>query len=135
MQNLGAVRSWLGTPRGQRIVSSSAVVLWAGIIFYMSSLPNIHLPIKTRLAAKLAHVTEYAVLTGLLVWALRAQRLVLRRAICIAASIAIFYAASDEFHQSFVPNRHPSAVDVMIDGVGIGIVAAIVLGRRHKKLS
>ncbi len=33
--------------------------------------------------------------------------------------MALLYAASDEFHQSFTPGRHPSPVDVLFfDGGG-----------------
>ena len=37
----------------------------------------------------------------------------------LAAMLAVAYAASDEFHQSFVPNRHPSPLDILIDSIGI----------------
>ena len=37
----------------------------------------------------------------------------------LALLFAILFAASDEFHQSFVPGRHPSWVDVLgFDGGG-----------------
>ncbi len=43
----------------------------------------------------------------------------------LALLLALIYAASDEFHQSFVPGRHPSWVDVLgFDGGG----ALIALG-------
>ena len=43
----------------------------------------------------------------------------------LALLFAVLYAVSDEFHQSFVPGRHPSWVDALvIDGSG----AAIALG-------
>ena len=35
--------------------------------------------------------------------------------------LAILYAATDEFHQSFVPGRHPTPVDVGIDTIGAGL--------------
>jgi VanZ family protein len=39
--------------------------------------------------------------------------------------LAVLYAATDEFHQSFVPGRHPSPVDVGIDAIGSSIVLAL----------
>jgi VanZ family protein len=41
--------------------------------------------------------------------------------------IAILYAATDEFHQSFTPGRTPRVTDVMIDAAGaaMGMVVAI----------
>jgi hypothetical protein len=32
--------------------------------------------------------------------------------------MAVIYSATDEFHQSFVPGRHPAVTDVMIDAFG-----------------
>ncbi len=41
----------------------------------------------------------------------------------LAWLMAVLYAATDEFHQSFVPGRHPSLVDVLFfDGGGAAIL-------------
>lgn len=87
------------------------LLLWCGVIFAFSSLPGGGKddPLWT-LAAKTAHLVEYAVLY-----------LLARRAFPTDARALLFclaYAASDEWHQSFVPGRHPSALDVLIDGIG-----------------
>jgi len=43
--------------------------------------------------------------------------------------LAVLYALTDEFHQSFVPGRHPSLLDVLVfDAAG----AAIALWFRHR---
>ena len=42
----------------------------------------------------------------------------LRRFWLVALLCACIYAVTDEFHQSFVPGRDPSAYDVMIDSAG-----------------
>ncbi len=39
----------------------------------------------------------------------------------IAWILALLYAATDEFHQSFVPGRLATVMDVGIDGVGAAI--------------
>ncbi len=45
----------------------------------------------------------------------------------LAWLMAVLYAATDEFHQSFVPGRHPSPVDVLLfDGGGAAIMLFIV---------
>jgi len=64
---------------------------------------------------KCAHLTEYAVLAGLLFRALRQHR---ERMAGIAFILAVIYAALDEFHQSFVASRTASPGDVAIDCVG-----------------
>ena len=38
-----------------------------------------------------------------------------------AGALAILYAISDEFHQSFVPGRNASVIDIGIDTIGISL--------------
>lgn len=46
----------------------------------------------------------------------------------LAWGFALLYAVSDEFHQSFVPGRHPSVVDVLVfDNLG-ALVSLWILG-------
>jgi VanZ family protein len=83
------------------------------------------------LTRKLGHITEYAVLT--FCWWRAFTGLGRprdpRSAIFLAASIALLYAASDEFHQTFVSGRKGTPVDVLIDSIGITI--AVVYARRR----
>ena len=37
----------------------------------------------------------------------------------MALSLGVLYGVSDEWHQSFVPNRRASAQDVAADGLGV----------------
>jgi VanZ family protein len=70
---------------------------------------------------KCAHFTEFAILAILAYGALskRTQKpLPIWRSYAQALLIVILYAASDEFHQLFVPTREASVVDVLIDSVG-----------------
>ena len=89
------------------------VVLWAGLIFALSSIPSLGtgLGVWDTILRKGAPVTEYAILALLLV------RAVSREAPALA--LGVLYAASDELHQSFVRGRHASPVDVAIDAVGL----------------
>ena len=57
-----------------------------------------------------------------------------KKRIWFAWLLSIAYAATDEFHQSFVAGRHPSLVDVLLfDGVGAGIALWIWSLRTNKK--
>jgi len=85
---------------------------------------------------KMAHVSEYAVLS---LFIFRALVNTTRRArFAGAASITLLtsgaFAASDEFHQSFVPSRTSSMRDVMIDITGaiIGMTIYWSFVRRRK---
>jgi VanZ family protein len=82
---------------------------------------------------KLGHLTEYAILAGLLWRALRSgtgasMKMPILFGIVLIACAG--FAASDEFHQSFVPSRTSSAQDVMIDicGALIGLTICVALG-------
>jgi VanZ family protein len=44
-----------------------------------------------------------------------------------AAAITLAYAATDEWHQSFVQGRHGTPVDVAIDAVGVAIAATLTV--------
>jgi VanZ family protein len=105
-------------------VSSSAlrlwapVVLWAAVIFVLSSIPDLGTGLGTwdLLLRKLAHAVEFAILGALLLRALA------REAPALALGVA--YAVSDEVHQMFVSGRRGSAWDVLIDAAGVALGVA-----------
>jgi VanZ family protein len=114
--------------QGAEFISRWAlVVLWMGVIFFFSSQPQSALNFgQPAFVGKLAHVTEYAILGWLIVRA-RGDR----RAWWRAWLMAVVYSLTDEFHQSFVPGRHPLVTDVMIDSLGtaIGLATSTFLPR------
>ena len=84
------------------------------------------------LIRKLGHVTEYAILATLLWRALRGGTTLKPRVWVLFAVVwtaCAMFAASDEFHQSFVPSRTSSFQDVIIDicGALIGLTICIAL--------
>jgi len=99
-----------------------AVALWMGLIFALSSIPFLTIPggpTVNFVMRKLAHFGEYAVLTGLLWWALRVHRQGPLQAGLLAVLIAALYACSDEWHQTWVSGRYGTFRDVGIDTLGI----------------
>jgi VanZ family protein len=89
-------------------------------------------------ARKCAHVIEYAVL-ALLLWralrsvpTLRAKTLMVFGAVLMGCAL---FAASDEFHQTFVKSRTPSVRDVFMDIAGalLGVLIGASFTRRHPK--
>lgn len=89
---------------------------------------------------KCGHLTEYAVLGGLVWRAGRASDAGDRRPwqwsdAARGVSLAVVYAASDEWHQSFVPTRQGSAWDVLIDACGatLGLLLLWGLGRWRRR--
>ena len=118
------------------------VIVWMSLIFFFSTdlfsgtnttsflqpilsslLPDVSADqIETihLIVRKLGHWGEYFILAILNIRGLHAElpaQSRIRRA-ASAIAIAAIYAASDEWHQSFVPSRSASVVDVVIDCVG-----------------
>ena len=99
----------------------------------ISSLAIIQIHMTIR---KLGHFTEYAILAAFLWRGLRGTFLESGRAIIafVTFLVAAGFAASDEFHQSFVPTRTASVHDVMIDCVGALVavsLCALLASRRN----
>lgn len=97
------------------------VGIYAIFIFYISSLPGKDLPQLFRYQDVVFHILEYVVFGLLLNRAVKASytHLTPQARSFLVFLICILYAASDEFHQSFVPNRYPSFSDLLSDGIGI----------------
>jgi VanZ family protein len=87
---------------------------------------------------KLGHLTEYAILATLLWRALRGgTRWQMKMSILflVAVLACAIFAASDEFHQSFVPSRTSSPQDVMIDicGALLGLAVCWMFATRRRQ--
>src|SRR5690348_4673372 len=118
-----------------------ATLLWMGLIFslstasfssaqtepFITSLYSHGMPwfaalsVETAdlLIRKLAHVSEYFIFGMMVSYVLRKRSgLTTVNQISLAISLGIVYAISDEWHQSFVPSRTASAMDVLLDTVG-----------------
>jgi VanZ family protein len=82
---------------------------------------------------KSAHVFEYFVFGWLLFRAIRGNRAGwTRRWAASALVVAAVFAASDEFHQLFVPSRGASAWDVLLDtAAAAAAIICVYLWPRH----
>jgi hypothetical protein len=100
------------------------VVAWAGLIFTLSSIPDLGTGLGgwDLVLRKLAHAGEFAVLGLLLVRALGRPLL--------AFWLGAAYAVTDELHQSFVPGRVGSPLDVAIDAAGVAVGVALAVRLR-----
>ena len=125
------------------------VVLWAAVIFALSSIPSLNSGLGgwDYVLRKAAHMTEYAILFVLLWRALGSERPALALAFAYLTEYAILgalllralgrvapafllgvaYAVTDEIHQHFVRGRHASPFDVAFDaaGVALGLLVAL----------
>jgi VanZ family protein len=76
---------------------------------------------------KMAHITEYFIFSIFLLQVLRGKDSgwTLRWAIWVVV-IVLGYAALDEFHQVFVPSRHASPWDALLDTTGAAIAQVVL---------
>ncbi|MFN8543546.1 MAG: VanZ family protein [Candidatus Binatia bacterium] len=131
------------------------VVLWAGVISLLSTswlaadhTGRLLLPLLAKLfpgaspaglhamhaaIRKLAHVTEFGVLSVLLYRALHTPLRSRRRAAVLALVLAAGYAVLDELHQHFVPGRTAAAADCLLDTAGAATGQLILAAARARR--
>ena len=116
--------------RNRTLIRALAPIALMGLIFYFSSQhAGEQLAWWEVVLRKIGHVSGYALLTALWAWALSG---VVRRPILTAALIALAYACTDEYHQTFVATRHGTPVDVGVDSIGILIAAWLMYARQRR---
>ncbi|MCK4649117.1 VanZ family protein [bacterium] len=104
------------------------VILYAGLIFTVSSFPLPPPKVEIPFIDKLIHLIEYGILGFLFYRALRVSRLA-KQVFILAIIFSVLYALSDEIHQYFVPGRKFDFWDLAADSLGIVLVARYL---KHK---
>jgi VanZ family protein len=103
------------------------------LLFLFPKIPSQEMGLIHAFIRKGGHVIEYFILGLLLFRAFRGDFVVswTWRWSFFAVILVVLCAASDEFHQSFVPTRTASIADVGIDIAG-GVLAQFVSVLRHR---
>jgi VanZ family protein len=105
-------------------------------IFIQSSFPAIELPKSEMISVdKIAHMGVFGLLTFLCyvsIIHLQKPNIFTDKPLAWSAIISILYGASDEIHQSFVPNRSSEVQDWAADVLGV-IIACVVINYFLKK--
>jgi len=120
----------------KRILRWIPAVIMMVLIFIASGTPGDEVPEFGKIdliVKKGGHMTGYALLAIACFFAAYGDFKNVTRSAILSLCISIVYAASDEFHQSFTPDRFPSVIDVGIDTAGaiIGVgIAAFVANKR-----
>ncbi|MBI2641153.1 VanZ family protein [Candidatus Roizmanbacteria bacterium] len=100
-------------------------LFWMIIIFYLSSRMSVKVTgtlLYDFLIFKGLHMIEYAFLYFLLFrafFSIENKNITLKQKLIFPLIISLFYALSDEIHQTFVPTREGKIRDVIIDSFGI----------------
>jgi VanZ family protein len=107
--------------------------IYAGIIFYISSIPKPLPDISIPYIDKFLHLAEYAVFGILAARAFKnSQQEILYKNFKILAVLAVVaYGASDEIHQFFVSCRVCDVFDLAADLAG-GTIGAILYGKYNR---
>jgi VanZ family protein len=106
-------------------------VFWMVVIFSFSAQPHSgeitahYFGAFNMFMRKSGHVCEYAILFTLFRWSLAGHfgnfQKLSRKALYLSAAallLTVTYAATDEWHQSFVPGRSACVSDVFVDTLG-----------------
>ena len=108
------------------------LILWAFLIFYFSSIPNLKsgfADVWDLILRKAAHILEFAILAVLLIRVgLRKERGLNKRLVYVVALVfGILYAVMDEYHQTFIIGREGVLTDVLIDSLGVMLGTGVYL--------
>jgi len=104
-------------------------IIWMALIFYLSAQSRPLGKTPSPALSYVAHFCEYAVLAFLLSWAHLSQgswKGKLRVGLAISFILSVIFAASDEYHQSFVSGRTASWLDFGIDAAGSAFAVAVI---------
>ena len=96
------------------------VILYSGIIFYVSSVPNVKTPLQEIQFDKFLHILAYMPFGFLFAWGIYHTRSSVSRGMLLGAVVlaSFLYGISDEIHQSFVPGRNAGIIDIIADTIG-----------------
>lgn len=127
------------TPGKSGLSRYGPVILWALLIFSISSIPNLSTPVHTfRLVDKIAHFIEFGIFGYLLMYAFVPGFMGLwRRRTAFAFFTGILCGFFDEMYQSLIPGRVADPYDAVADALGVltAIVLWVVLHRRKSLAS
>jgi VanZ family protein len=103
------------------------LLAYCGLIFWLSAQESLPVPNVVDYQDKFMHFGAYSIMGVFSVRAFRHSRLAYPHWALLGWLFCCLYGLSDEWHQSFVPGRSPSALDWLADSLGAGLAVAIVL--------
>lgn len=109
------------------------LLAWMAVIFSFSAIPSLHVETFAWgdfILRKSAHITEYAVLAILTCRVFSHKKT--GRYLLASFCLAVLYAMSDEWHQTFVIGRTGALLDVAIDSFG-AMLGLIIWQKKIKK--
>lgn len=114
-----------------RLLYLLATILWAGLIFYLSSIPDLRSGLPTwqdLILRKAAHIFVFFMFAYLLANSLNSTQ---RHYLLFVVMASVLYAFIDELHQLSVIGRQGSSTDILLDSVGV-FLAILIYIQTHK---
>ena len=113
----------------------SPSLAWAGVILLLTSVPGRAVPsVAIPYVDKLVHLAMYGILGALLARAGADSPAPARLSIALFGAVALF-AAADEWHQRFIPDRSQDRYDWLADVVGAGAALTLEGAARLRRTS
>ena len=102
-------------------------VLWMGVIFFLSTLPESATPGRGILPDWVCHALEYFILAFLILFALqRTTRARFSTSFWVILVWGAIYGLSDEIHHLYVPTRQFEVGDLIADVCGVMVLFFIL---------
>ncbi len=117
------------------VLRTVPMTLVMGTIFFLSHQPGDRLSLPPLPGIdKWAHLIAYGALAATVLFAFSDRQKITRprQVILFTVVFCLFYGISDEFHQSFIPDRTASVYDLLADGVGAIMICAFWLKWRRR---
>jgi len=127
--------------RGRRWTYWLPALAVMALIFMLSSQSGLRVSADAEIDKPFrisGHLLAYALLAAMLLLGQTAGGRPHPRDAAVTLAIALIYAVSDEFHQSFVPDRTGRVDDLVVDaagalvGLGVAFTVLTVLARRRE---
>lgn len=123
------------TGRHSRAIAGLSLLVWCTVVFLLSAQPHLRIAdaqLLDVILRKCAHLATYATMAVLASMTF-AQEGTRRARWSLGATVwCVIFAATDEWHQSFVSGRHGTPIDVAIDTFG-AVVGQLALRRRFHR--
>ncbi len=122
--------------RDGRLKPFIPAILWAAVIFCLSSIPDFSTPsFGFKLTDKMAHFGEFFVLGLLVAYSFNKRNHSLGKVFWISVSISCLYGILDELHQFYVPGRQMDVFDMLADVLGAVSAAGVYVLILRKRIS
>lgn len=112
------------------------VLGWMAVIFFFSAQPGLPALLPSpigHMVSITAHIGEYLILGNLVLRAAVPSPHIPGLSTLIALwTVTVLYGTSDEYHQSYVPGRETSLLDLLADATG-GVLGLYFSYLRRKK--